>query len=69
MGNCTIVVHLTGPHHNRKNPGDANRIAARFVDQLKEAGHTVEHASFTSGGREDLLDPSSFTRAAPHDGD
>lgn len=69
MGNCTITVHLTGSHHNKKNPKDANRMAATFVDELKAAGHNVEHASFTHGGREDLLDSSSFTRAAPHDAD
>ncbi|MGY3393458.1 glucan phosphoethanolaminetransferase (alkaline phosphatase superfamily) [Bradyrhizobium sp. USDA 3311] len=66
MGNCTLVVHLTGSHHNRKNR-DANRMAAKFVDELKAAGHNVEHASFTSGGREDLLNEYTGTRAAPHD--
>jgi hypothetical protein len=55
MGNCTIVIHLTGAHHNPVYPNDANRMAARFADELKRAGHNVEHASFTHGGREDLI--------------
>lgn len=65
MGNCTIVVHLTGSHHNEDNPSDANRMAAAFVDKLKAAGHNVEHASITHGGREDLLSSTSYTRSKP----
>lgn len=56
MGHCTITVHLIGPHHNSKhNTHDANRMAERFVDELKTAGHKVEHASITYGARDDLL--------------
>jgi hypothetical protein len=55
MGNCTITIHLTGSHHNKKHPKDANRMAQKFVDDLVTAGHNVEHASFTHGGRDDLL--------------
>jgi hypothetical protein len=68
MGHCTITVHLTGSHHNKGNPKDADRMAAKFVDELKAAGHSVEHASFTSGGREDLLDPHSHTRVMDNSG-
>ena len=67
MGHCTITVHLTGSHHN-KHPKDANHMAAKFVDELKAAGHHVEHASFTSGGREDLLDPHTHTRVMDNSG-
>jgi hypothetical protein len=63
MGNCTITIHLIGSHHNENNPNDANRMAAAFADELKRAGHNVEHASITHGGREDLLDPGCYTRA------
>lgn len=69
MGNVTVTVHLTGAHHNRKNPGDANRMAAKFVDDLKAAGHQILAASVTCGGHEDLLDPTCYTRAFPHDRD
>jgi hypothetical protein len=69
MGNCTITVHLTGAHHNKKNPNDANRMAAKFVDQLKDAGHNVEAASITHGGREDLLDPNCISRSGFYDAD
>jgi len=63
MGNCTITIHLTGSHHNRRYLADANRMAAKFVDDLKAQGHNVEHASFTHGGREDLLDSGCWTRS------
>lgn len=55
MGNCTIVVHLTGAHHNKKNKHDANRMAAKFVDELMAAGHNVIHACFTNGASESLI--------------
>jgi hypothetical protein len=63
MGNWTITIHGTGCHHNTALAEDANRMAAKVVDELVAAGHNVEHASFTSGGREDLLSSTSFTRA------
>ena len=69
MGNCTITVHLTGSHHNKKNSTDANRMAAKFADDLKAAGHNVEHCSITHGGRTDLLDPNCMERTGAWDKD
>lgn len=54
MGNWNINVQGIGCHHNSKAPKDADVMAAEFVRQLLEAGHTVEHATFTSGSKEVL---------------
>lgn len=58
MGNWNITIQGVGPHHNPDAyPKDANRMAAAFVKQLREAGHTVEAATFTHGGKDDILPP------------
>lgn len=49
MGNWAIVIHGVGCHHNNGMEQDANRMSARFVQQLRDAGHTVQDARFTSG--------------------
>jgi hypothetical protein len=54
MGNWTIVIEGTGSHHNKDYPKDANKLAEAFVADLGAAGHTVEHATFTHSGRDDL---------------
>lgn len=56
MGNWNINIQGIGCHHNEKNPTDADLMAAQFVADLKRAGHVVEAANFTSGGKTDLLD-------------
>jgi hypothetical protein len=53
MGNWTILIEGTGSHHNQQ-PSDANALADACVTLLRKHGQTVEHASFTSGGREIL---------------
>lgn len=60
MGNWNITVRGVGIHHNRKQPRDANRMAAEFVKKLKDAGHTVVSASITHGGEEDLSRPDEY---------
>lgn len=55
MGNWNITIQGTGMHHNGKRE-DANEIAKVCVDTLKKAGQNVEMATFTSGGRESVLD-------------
>lgn len=60
MGNWNITVRGVGFHHNRRQPIDANRMAAEFVKKLKEAGHTVVAASITYGGEEDLSKPDEY---------
>ena len=52
MGNWAITIIGTGAHHNKDYPQDANKMAEKFVDDLKAAGHIVESATFTHGGRE-----------------
>lgn len=54
MGQWNITIQGTGAHHNKQYPADANRLAAEFVQKLRDAGHVVTHASFTSGGRDDI---------------
>lgn len=57
MGNWNINIQGVGCHHNADYPKDANKMTAEFVEKLKEAGHTVEVATFTHGGREMLVEP------------
>jgi hypothetical protein len=53
-------VHVTGTHHNKKR-SDIDQIAAKFVDDLKAAGHTVNLAHLVVGGEYDLAhQPSRF---------
>ena len=56
MGNWNISIQGVGAHHNPSNPKDADKMARRFVKELKEAGHTVEHAEITYGGKEAVDD-------------
>lgn len=60
MGNYNINIQGIGSHHNENLRQDAQRMAARFVEQLKAAGHKIEHAEFTSGGKEDLTKPDGY---------
>jgi hypothetical protein len=55
MGNFSINIQGVGCHSNQDNPTDADRMAADFVKSLVEAGHHIESASITHGGKQDLL--------------
>lgn len=55
MGDWHIAIEGNGPHHNKEYDKDANKMAAEFVKALRAAGHSVESATFTHGGRDDLL--------------
>lgn len=60
MGNWTIVIHGTGPHHNQGvQPYDADKIAQSTVQTLLQGGHQVTSCSFTHGGREEYPIPKS----------
>jgi len=52
MGNWNMTVVGVGCHHNTNNLADADAMFRTFVGQLKEAGHTIDHASITYGGAE-----------------
>lgn len=58
MGQWNISIHGTGAHHNSKNPTDANRMAAKFVRELKAAGHSVTGATITYGAEENVVNTS-----------
>ncbi len=55
MGNWHISIEGVGFHHNSKMPEDANRMAKKFAEDLKAAGHSVTKATFTHGAADDLL--------------
>lgn len=53
MGNnWNISIQGVGAHHNDNLPLDADKLARKFVQELKEAGHEIEHAEFTYGGKD-----------------
>lgn len=60
MGNWNITVRGVGSHHNKQNKADANRMAAKFVEDLKGAGHTVTSATITHGGEDDVSNPERY---------
>ena len=61
MSAWTLVIHGNGPYNNWKFDDarnvigapktDANIMAKDFVAKLKAAGHYIEDAQFTQGGR------------------
>lgn len=66
MGQWNISIHGTGVHHNKNLPADANRMAAKFVRELKAAGHSISHATITYGGEENVTNVSEEEDAARH---
>jgi hypothetical protein len=52
MGNWHISIEGVGIHHNGRKD-DADAVFVETVRQLKESGHTVTHASITTGGAHD----------------
>jgi hypothetical protein len=54
MGDWTLVIHGTGPHHDN-HPHDADAIGGEAVEALRRAGHTIHHAAIMHGGRHSLL--------------
>lgn len=55
MGNWCITIQGIGCHHNKDSPKDANQMTKDFVKQLQQAGHAIESAVFTYGGRDVIL--------------
>lgn len=56
MGNWSINIQGTGPHHNGKPEIDADQAAAELVAKLQRQGHSIDSACFFSGGKLDLLE-------------
>lgn len=65
MGNWTIHIEGIGCHHNSNPDIGANLLAPKLVDQLRKQGHTIEHATFTSGGRSSIMQGSGSAEAIP----
>ncbi len=59
MGNWNINIQGIGCHHNEGSKIDAQYLAARFVEELRAAGHTIENAEFTSGSKLDIANPEA----------
>jgi hypothetical protein len=53
MGNWHISIQGTGSHGNDV-AHDADKLGVKFVRLLRDAGHDVETAVFTSGSALDL---------------
>jgi Asp-tRNA(Asn)/Glu-tRNA(Gln) amidotransferase A subunit family amidase len=56
LGNWNINIQGIGAHNNSPRleiSEDADKMFKKFVQELRDAGHTVEHATFTHGGKED----------------
>lgn len=49
----TITIRGRGPHHNA-DPGDANRLAQKFIAELRANGHEVEGATFDDAVKEEV---------------
>lgn len=60
MGNWNINIRGVGCHHNKNLPTDADRMAARFVKELRDAGHQVHSAAITHGGENSLENPEAY---------
>jgi hypothetical protein len=58
MGNCIVVIHVTGAHHNG-HANDIDQRAADFVGQLMRDGHTVSSAKVLTGGEYDLMNTTA----------
>lgn len=54
MGNWNINIQGVGAHHNTDHENDANKMTKKFVNDLKAAGHHIEGATFTHGGKDDM---------------
>lgn len=61
MGNWHISIEGVGAHHNRDLPSDANRMAHRFVNELRQLGFVITRATFTHGGADRLGDGETGT--------
>jgi len=46
MGHYKITIKGLGSHHNEKNKADADKMAYKFVHDLKDAGHNISEATF-----------------------
>jgi hypothetical protein len=58
MGNWNITIQGIGSHGNGKPEIDADLLAVDFVNYLQSRGQIIESASFTCGGKVDLIEKS-----------
>lgn len=61
MGNWNMTVNGLGAHGNKGYELDADKLFEKFVEDLKNAGHQIQYAAFTYGGRDTKeIDPNKF---------
>jgi hypothetical protein len=54
MGYWNITVNGIGAHHNQDYEKDANKMFAKFIADMKAAGHQISVATFTYGSRDTI---------------
>ncbi len=59
MGNWNVTIQGIGCHHNNA-PGDIENLTAKFVEDVKKAGHSVSLAHVTTGGLTDVTPKGDF---------
>lgn len=57
MGNWNMTIQGVGPHGNGIE-ADIEQIYKKVLEEVKAAGHTIVHASITSGGA--YFDPATI---------
>lgn len=55
MGSWVIHIEGTGAHHNGRPSVDANEVMEDAILRLLKQGQSIETATFTSSGRDDVL--------------
>lgn len=63
MGNIAIIIRAVGVHHNAL-AYDQEQLAARFVDEMKAAGHSVLSAHVEGAGSQDVSKGTAACREA-----
>lgn len=57
MGNWNITIQGVGAHGNGLAI-DAEQLYKKFLEEVKQAGHSITHSSITSGGA--YFDPNTI---------
>jgi len=68
MGNWNVNLTGVGCHHNA-DPNDVEQLTAKFVEQLRKAGHNVVTATVHTGGETQVIDrPAAQANILPDTG-
>jgi hypothetical protein len=64
MGQWNMSIQGSGFHHNNSET-DADLMAAKFVQALKAAGHSIRVATITCGSMEEVVPPEESSLCNP----